>query len=95
MLDDSVMSARRPKGLGQPVTLRVVEDLPHGFLSLAALWPGDAQAAALCVERIRPSSIFPARRSEPGHGARPRGERGVAGGDTKGCLYSSCRRAPW
>ncbi|XP_068849327.1 hormone-sensitive lipase isoform X3 [Capricornis sumatraensis] len=53
MLDDSVMFARRLRGLGQPVTLRVVEDLPHGFLSLAALCRETRQAAALCVERIR------------------------------------------
>uniref|UniRef100_A0A8C4LBU9 Hormone-sensitive lipase n=1 Tax=Equus asinus TaxID=9793 RepID=A0A8C4LBU9_EQUAS len=53
MLDDSVMFARRLRSLGQPVTLRVVEDLPHGFLSLAALCRETRQAAALCVERIR------------------------------------------
>ncbi|XP_058385377.1 hormone-sensitive lipase isoform X1 [Diceros bicornis minor] len=53
MLDDSVMFARRLRSLGQPVTLRVVEDLPHGFLSLAALCQETRQAAALCVERIR------------------------------------------
>ncbi|KAM6223662.1 hormone-sensitive lipase [Rhynchocyon petersi] len=53
MLDDSVMIARRLRGLGQPVTLRVVEDLPHGFLSLAALCRETRQATALCVERIR------------------------------------------
>ncbi|XP_068384918.1 hormone-sensitive lipase isoform X1 [Eschrichtius robustus] len=53
MLDDSVMFARRLRSLGQPVTLRVVEDLPHGFLSLAALCHETRQAAALCVEHIR------------------------------------------
>ncbi|XP_023374781.1 hormone-sensitive lipase [Otolemur garnettii] len=53
MLDDSVMFARRLRGLGQPVTLRVVEDLPHGFLTLAALCRETRQAAELCVERIR------------------------------------------
>ncbi|XP_043853554.1 hormone-sensitive lipase isoform X2 [Dromiciops gliroides] len=53
MLDDSVMFARRLRGLGRPVTLRVVEDLPHGFLSLAALCRETRQATALCVERIR------------------------------------------
>ncbi|XP_016064636.1 PREDICTED: hormone-sensitive lipase [Miniopterus natalensis] len=37
MLDDSVMFARRLRSLGKPVTLSVVEDLPHGFLSLASL----------------------------------------------------------
>lgn len=53
MLDDSVMFARRLRGLDRPVTLRVVEDLPHGFLSLASLCRETRQAAALCVERIR------------------------------------------
>ncbi|XP_037675719.1 hormone-sensitive lipase isoform X2 [Choloepus didactylus] len=53
MLDDSVMFARRLRALDQPVTLRVVEDLPHGFLSLAPLCRETRQAAALCVERIR------------------------------------------
>ncbi|XP_059986822.1 hormone-sensitive lipase isoform X4 [Lagenorhynchus albirostris] len=53
ILDDSVMFARRLRSLSQPVTLRVVEDLPHGFLSLAALCQETRQAAALCVERIR------------------------------------------
>ncbi|XP_012508674.1 PREDICTED: hormone-sensitive lipase [Propithecus coquereli] len=53
MLDDSVMFARRLRSLGQPVTLRVVEDLPHGFLTLAALCRETRQAAELCVERIR------------------------------------------
>lgn len=53
MLDDSVMFARRLKDLGQPVTLKVVEDLPHGFLSLAALCRETRQAAELCVQRIR------------------------------------------
>ncbi|KAM5237194.1 hormone-sensitive lipase isoform 1-T1 [Ctenodactylus gundi] len=53
MLDDSVMFARRLRAVGQPVTLRVVEDLPHGFLSLAALCRETRQAAELCVERIR------------------------------------------
>ncbi|XP_066229676.1 hormone-sensitive lipase isoform X1 [Saccopteryx leptura] len=53
MLDDSVMFARRLRNLGKPVTLRVVEDLPHGFLSLAALCRETREAAALCVERIR------------------------------------------
>ncbi|XP_045387522.1 hormone-sensitive lipase isoform X2 [Lemur catta] len=53
MLDDSVMFARRLRSLGKPVTLRVVEDLPHGFLTLAALCRETRQAAELCVERIR------------------------------------------
>nr|XP_012613984.1 hormone-sensitive lipase isoform X4 [Microcebus murinus] len=53
MLDDSVMFARRLRSLGQPVTLRVVEDLPHGFLTLASLCRETRQATELCVEHIR------------------------------------------
>lgn len=53
ILDDSVMLARRLRSLNRPVTLRVVEDLPHGFLSLGALCRETRQASALCVERIR------------------------------------------
>ncbi|XP_055992577.1 hormone-sensitive lipase isoform X2 [Sorex fumeus] len=69
ILDDSVMLARRLRGLNRPVTLRVVEDLPHGFLSLGALCKETRQAAALCVERIRriitpPASSAPLCRSE-------------------------------
>lgn len=47
------MLARRLRSLNRPVTLRVVEDLPHGFLSLGALCRETRQASALCVERIR------------------------------------------
>lgn len=69
ILDDSVMLARRLRGLNHPVTLCVVEDLPHGFLSLGALCRETRQAAALCVERIRriitpPASAAPLRGPE-------------------------------
>ncbi|XP_028598089.2 hormone-sensitive lipase isoform X1 [Podarcis muralis] len=53
MLDDSVMFARRLRALGQPVTLRVVQDLPHGFLSLSQLCRETRQASAVCTELIR------------------------------------------
>ncbi|XP_061453083.1 hormone-sensitive lipase isoform X2 [Rhineura floridana] len=53
MLDDSVMFARRLRALGQPVTLRVVQDLPHGFLSLSQLCRETRQASTLCTELIR------------------------------------------
>ncbi|CAM5176393.1 unnamed protein product [Eretmochelys imbricata] len=53
MLDDSVMFARRLRELGQPVTLRIVQDLPHGFLSLSQLSRETRQAAALCTRVIR------------------------------------------
>uniref|UniRef100_A0A8C9W0Z6 Hormone-sensitive lipase n=1 Tax=Scleropages formosus TaxID=113540 RepID=A0A8C9W0Z6_SCLFO len=53
MLDDSVMFAKRLRNIDQPVTLRVVEDLPHGFLSLSQLSRETREAANVCVERIR------------------------------------------
>ncbi|XP_069041394.1 hormone-sensitive lipase isoform X2 [Lepisosteus oculatus] len=53
MLDDSVMFAKRLRAVNQPVTLCVVEDLPHGFLSLSQLSRETREAASICVERIR------------------------------------------
>ncbi|XP_036395571.1 hormone-sensitive lipase isoform X1 [Megalops cyprinoides] len=53
MLDDSVMFAKRLRNIDQPVTLCVVEDLPHGFLSLSQLSRETREAANVCVERIR------------------------------------------
>uniref|UniRef100_A0AAY5KLZ9 Hormone-sensitive lipase n=1 Tax=Esox lucius TaxID=8010 RepID=A0AAY5KLZ9_ESOLU len=53
LLDDSVMFAKKLRDMGQPVTLRVVEDLPHGFLSLSGLAKETQVASDICVERIR------------------------------------------
>ncbi|KAJ8000309.1 hypothetical protein DPEC_G00203500 [Dallia pectoralis] len=53
LLDDSVMFAKKLRDMGQPVTLRVVEDLPHGFLSLSGLAKETKVASDICVERIR------------------------------------------
>ncbi|KTG46868.1 hypothetical protein cypCar_00015634 [Cyprinus carpio] len=53
MLDDSVMFAKRLRNVGQPVTLCVVDDLPHGFLSLSQLSRETREAANVCMERIR------------------------------------------
>ena len=33
-MDDSIAMAQKLKRIGQPVTLTVMEGLPHGFLSL-------------------------------------------------------------
>ncbi|KAM4703850.1 hormone-sensitive lipase isoform 2-T2 [Rhinophrynus dorsalis] len=52
MLDDSVMFAKRLRSLSRPVTLQVVEDLPHGFLSLSQLSRETREATAVCVRRI-------------------------------------------
>ncbi|XP_028976239.2 hormone-sensitive lipase isoform X2 [Esox lucius] len=53
LLDDSVMFAKKLRDMGQPVTLVVVEDLPHGFLSLSGLAKEIQVASDICVERIR------------------------------------------
>ncbi|KAF4075942.1 hypothetical protein AMELA_G00224720 [Ameiurus melas] len=53
MLDDSVMFARRLRSIQQPVTLCVVDDLPHGFLSLSQLSKETHEASNVCMERIR------------------------------------------
>ncbi|KAK1151841.1 hormone-sensitive lipase [Acipenser oxyrinchus oxyrinchus] len=53
MLDDSVMFAKRLRAVGQQVSLCVVEDLPHGFLSLSQLSRETKDAANICVQRIR------------------------------------------
>ncbi|XP_073782133.1 hormone-sensitive lipase isoform X4 [Danio rerio] len=53
MLDDSVMFAKRLQNIGQPVTLCVVDDLPHGFLSLSQLSRETREAANVCMERIK------------------------------------------
>ncbi|XP_056399602.1 hormone-sensitive lipase isoform X3 [Hyla sarda] len=53
MLDDSVMFAKRLRSLNRPVTLKVVEDLPHGFLTLAHLSQETRNATGVCIERIR------------------------------------------
>ncbi|XP_054855795.1 hormone-sensitive lipase isoform X2 [Eublepharis macularius] len=65
MLDDSVMFARRLRALGQPVTLRVVQDLPHGFLSLSQLSRETRQASALCTELIHDILIPPEQTPQP------------------------------
>ncbi|XP_055019758.1 hormone-sensitive lipase isoform X2 [Boleophthalmus pectinirostris] len=53
MLDDSVMFAKRLRNIQHPVTLCVVDDLPHGFLSLSQLSRETREAANVCAERIR------------------------------------------
>uniref|UniRef100_A0A8B9KC06 Hormone-sensitive lipase n=1 Tax=Astyanax mexicanus TaxID=7994 RepID=A0A8B9KC06_ASTMX len=53
LLDDSVMFAKKLRSIGQPVTLTVVEDLPHGFLSLSQISTETQEAVDTCVGRIR------------------------------------------
>lgn len=63
MLDDSVMFAKRLRSVEQPVTLCVVDDLPHGFLSLSHLSRETREAANVCVERIR--AVFNEKETPP------------------------------
>ncbi|XP_074470550.1 lipase, hormone-sensitive a isoform X3 [Sebastes fasciatus] len=67
LLDDSVMFAKKLRGMGQPVSLTVVEDLPHGFLALTQLAKETDVAATICVDEMR--KIFqeenPALRKRP------------------------------
>jgi hypothetical protein len=55
LLDDSVDMARRLQSLGQPVTLNVVENIPHGFLCLKSAGSDqDLEAGQrLCIEYIK------------------------------------------
>lgn len=47
------MFARKLRAMGQPVSLTVVEDLPHGFLSLAQLARETEVASSVCMEQLR------------------------------------------
>lgn len=47
------MFAKKLRDMGQPVTLTVVEDLPHGFLSLSQLAKETEEASSVCVEQLR------------------------------------------
>lgn len=53
LLDDSVMFAKKLRDMGQPVSLTVMEDLPHGFLSLGPLAKETEVASEICVEQMR------------------------------------------
>ncbi|XP_061109842.1 hormone-sensitive lipase-like isoform X1 [Conger conger] len=68
MLDDSVMFARRLRRLQQPVTLCVVEDLPHGFLCLQHC-KETQEANSICVARIR--EVFSQRHGNTNQDAPP------------------------
>lgn len=79
MLDDSVMFAKRLRLVDQPVTLCVVDDLPHGFLSLSQLSRETREAANVCVERIR--AVFTQKDTPPEprkHRKLERTDRGVS-----------------
>ncbi|XP_035537682.1 lipase, hormone-sensitive a isoform X1 [Morone saxatilis] len=70
LLDDSVMFAKKLRDMGQPVTLKVVEDLPHGFLSLSQLAKETDVASEICVEQMR--TIFQQENPTPALRKRPK-----------------------
>ncbi|KAL6109805.1 lipe [Pungitius sinensis] len=79
MLDDSVMFAKRLRSVGQPVTLCVVDDLPHGFLSLSQVCRETKEAADVCVGRIRAVFTREAAPPEPRkHRKLERTDRGAS-----------------
>lgn len=79
MLDDSVMFAKRLRSLDRPVTLCVVDDLPHGFLSLSQLSKETREAANVCAERIRAVFTLEDTSPEPRkHRKLERTDRGVS-----------------
>ncbi|KAF3707202.1 Hormone-sensitive lipase [Channa argus] len=53
LLDDSVVFAKKLRDMGQPVSLTVVEDLPHGFLSLSQFSKETEVAAEICVAQMK------------------------------------------
>uniref|UniRef100_A0A8C4T4U8 Hormone-sensitive lipase n=1 Tax=Erpetoichthys calabaricus TaxID=27687 RepID=A0A8C4T4U8_ERPCA len=53
LLDDSVMFAKRLRAIGQPVTLSIVEGLPHGFIGLAKFSKEVKDSAKICLDRMR------------------------------------------
>uniref|UniRef100_A0A3P9HC72 Hormone-sensitive lipase n=1 Tax=Oryzias latipes TaxID=8090 RepID=A0A3P9HC72_ORYLA len=78
MLDDSVMFAKRLRSVDQPVTLCVVDDLPHGFLSLSQLSKETKEAANVCVERIRAVFLQDTPPEPRKHRKLERTDRGVS-----------------
>lgn len=52
-LDDCVMFARRLRELQVPITLDVLEGLPHGFLNFSLLSKEAHRGSNLCVQRLR------------------------------------------
>ncbi|XP_077302659.1 hormone-sensitive lipase isoform X2 [Arctopsyche grandis] len=52
-LDDCVMFAKKIKRLGNPVTLDILEGLPHGFLSFSRICKEAHEGSLLSIKRIK------------------------------------------
>ncbi|XP_077985551.1 hormone-sensitive lipase-like [Glandiceps talaboti] len=55
ILDDSVMFARLLKKVGVPVKVKIVEDLPHGFLNFSVVSKGAKAAMEDCIKIVMES----------------------------------------
>lgn len=53
LLDDSVMFAKKLAGLGKSVSLKVFDNLPHGFLCFSDASVEARQATNFCMEKIK------------------------------------------
>ncbi|KAL4228425.1 hypothetical protein ACF0H5_011472 [Mactra antiquata] len=53
LLDDSVMFAKKLSKLGAPVTLKVFDNLPHGFLCFSDASVEARNASMFCIEKIQ------------------------------------------
>ncbi|KAM4630569.1 lipase, hormone-sensitive a isoform 2-T3 [Polymixia lowei] len=73
LLDDSVMFAKKLRDMDQPVSLTVVEDLPHGFLSLSQFSKETEVASNICVQRMR--EVFQEQTPPPSLHKCPKFER--------------------
>ncbi|XP_077431104.1 LOW QUALITY PROTEIN: hormone-sensitive lipase [Vanacampus margaritifer] len=98
MLDDSVMFAKRLRAVGQPVTLCVVDDLPHGFLSLSQLSRETREAAGVCAERIR--AVFTQTETPPPNRANTASWNGPTGATPQppglsGVIWTRGSRIKW
>lgn len=62
LLDDSVTFAKRLKQVGVPVTLDLLDSLPHGFLNFTVFSPECLAGSTLCYRRIQ--QLFDAPRRD-------------------------------
>lgn len=90
------MFAKRLRNIDQPVTLCIVDDLPHGFLSLSQLSKETREAAGVCAERIR--AVFTQEGAPPEprkHRKLERTDRGVSStsGEAGSLFVSPTERA--
>jgi hormone-sensitive lipase len=53
LLDDSIMFAKKLNRLGRSVSLKVFDNLPHGFLSFSDASVEARQASNFCCDKIQ------------------------------------------